>query len=342
MKMRTTLTSLFLFFLLIVWLAPILGLHFLSIQVGYSMKEVPGVVPFFVIYTIICIFVFFLFQKKIVEPISTIEEVLEGASKGKTDFSLDSVKKSGYLTSIFHELNALLSNMQQLTLREANAQLLKKQATLDALQSQINPHFLYNTLDCIRGQAIRNGVKDIEIMTRSLSKFFRYSISNSNSVVTLEEELSNIDSYLLIQQMRFNNKFVKKTSIDEDALNCLIPKLIIQPIIENAINHGLESKIGTGTLTIEAYITEQRLIINIKDDGCGMSPERLESINTALASNASIESSKSNRISVGLSNVNSRIKFTYGDMYGINIYSTKNVGTNVQLNLPLVTQNTCP
>lgn len=338
MKMRTTLTSIFSLFLVMVWLLPVLLLGFQYIQEKNIIVKTYYILPFFLIYSLLCLLVFLLFKKKILDPISTIEKVLEGVSEGRTDFSLDSLEKSHHLSSTIHKLDALVSNMQQLTLREANAQLMKKQATLDALQSQINPHFLYNTLDCIRGQAIRNGSKDIEVMTRSLSKFFRYSISNSNSVVALEEELNNIDCYLLIQQMRFNNKFIKKTAIDEDAFSCLIPKLIIQPIIENAINHGLEAKIGTGTLTIEAYATEQRLIINIKDDGCGMSPERLETINTALASNTAIESSKSNRISVGLSNVNSRIKFTYGEMYGINIYSTQNVGTTVQLNLPKILQ----
>ncbi len=107
---------------------------------------------------------------------------------------------------------------------------------------------------------------------------------------------------------------------------------------ENAIHHGLESKLGTGTLTLKAYITEQRLVVNVKDDGCRISQEKLEAINQALASNAPIASHKTQRISVGLSNVNSRIKFTYGDMYGINIYSTEGIGTDVQINLPLLKQ----
>lgn len=313
-----------------------------NITIFFAMNVPPPSysVPFYLtlFYTIFCTALFYLLKRKIYDPICTIETVLTGASKGKTKFDLDSLGQPKYLSSIFKELNALLNNIQDLMVRESTAQLLKKQATLDALQSQINPHFLYNTLDCIRGQALRYGAKDIEIMTLSLSKFFRYSISNANSVVTLEEELNNVNCYLLIQQVRFNNRFIKKSYIDEDTLNCLIPKLILQPIIENAIHHGLEAKMKEGTLTLKAYITEQRLIIHVKDDGQGISQQQLERINHALASNTPIESSKDNRISVGLSNVNSRIKFNYGDMYGIHIYSTQGIGTNVQLNLPLVTQ----
>ncbi|MGI6070035.1 MAG: sensor histidine kinase [Blautia sp.] len=297
-----------------------------------------SLVFFSLLYTVLCAGLFFLLKKKIYDPICTIEVVLTGASKGKTNFTLDSMRQPKYLSSIFKELNALLNNIQDLMVRESNAQLMKKEATLDALQSQINPHFLYNTLDCIRGQALRYGTKDIEIMTLSLSKFFRYSISNANSMVTLEEELNNVNCYLLIQQIRFSNRFIKKSYIDEDTLNCLIPKLILQPIIENAIHHGLESKLEEGTLTLKAYITEQRLVINVKDNGCGMSQQQLERINQALAASAPIKSSKDSRISVGLSNVNSRIKFHYGDMYGINVYSTQGIGTDVQINLPLITQ----
>ncbi len=288
------------------------------------------------VYLLLFILIFFFIHKKIFEPIITIETVLKGVSKGKTDFCLDSLSRSRQLSSIFQELDALLNNMQQLMLRESNAQLMKKQAEFDALQSQINPHFLYNTLDCIRGQAIRWGIKDIEVMTRALSKLFRYSISNHNATVTLEEELNNVESYLLIQQMRFNNKFIKEAYIDDDARDCIIPKLIIQPIIENAIHHGLETKIGSGLLVIRAYITEQRLIINVKDDGCGISQSRLEMINAALESNSAIENSEASKISVGLMNVNSRIKLTYGNMYGLNVYSTQDIGTDVQLNLPLL------
>lgn len=288
------------------------------------------------IYLLLFVLIFFFVRRKIFEPIITIETVLKGVSKGKTDFCLDSLSRSHQLSSIFQELDALLNNMQQLMLRESNAQLMKKQAEFDALQSQINPHFLYNTLDCIRGQAIRYGIKDIEVMTRALSKLFRYSISNHNATVTLEEELNNIESYLLIQQMRFNNKFIKEAYIDDDARDCIIPKLIIQPIIENAIHHGLETKIGSGLLVIRAYITEQRLIINVKDDGCGIPQSRLEMINAALESNSPIESTEANKISVGLMNVNSRIKLTYGKLYGLNVYSTQDIGTDVQLNLPLI------
>jgi len=278
----------------------------------------------------------FFFKKTIYNPIVLMENVLNGVVDGNTDFNLHNLNKPEPLHSIFSDLDKLLSNMKQLMLRESNAQLLKKQAELDALQSQINPHFLYNTLDCIRGQALRYGLHDIELMALSLSKLFRYSISNNNTLVSLEEELSNIENYLAVQQLRFNNKFIVQYYIADDTLDCKIPKLIIQPIIENAIYHGLETKIGRGVLTIRTYKTERRLIINIQDDGRGIPQTRLEEINSCLMQNIPIENLETHKFSVGLMNVNSRIKLSFGDQYGLNIYSTLDIGTDVQFNLPLI------
>ena len=127
--------------------------------------------------------------------------------------------------------------------REKASQIFDKQTELTALQSQINPHFLYNTLECIRGQALIDDNREIAKMTEALSAFFRYSISKKGNFVTLREELDNINNYMLIQQYRFNNRFTLEIMIDEEdkvAYDYLVPKLIIQPVIENAIFHGLE------------------------------------------------------------------------------------------------------
>lgn len=288
------------------------------------------------LYLFLFFLVVFVIKKKVYDPITKVENVLHGVVKGETDFQFDTLKKSDLFSPMFSDLNKLFENMKSLMLRESTAQLVKKQAELDALQSQINPHFLYNTLESIRGQAIEYGMKDIEIMTRSLSKLFRYSISNHNTLVSLREELENVDNYLYIQHLRFNNKFEKIDHVDDDALVCQIPKLIIQPIVENAIYHGLELKIDHGTITISAYITESRLILNIEDDGLGIKESKLKELNAILAEGKTQISSAKKGSSVGLCNVNARIKLMFGKNYGINIYSTEGVGTNIQLTLPRV------
>ncbi len=287
-------------------------------------------------YIVIFIIIFFIIKRQIYEPITQIERVLHGVVKGEIDFDFGEPQKSDSspLHSIFTDLNSLTNTIKSLMLRESNAQLTKKQAELEALQSQINPHFLYNTLESIRGQAIVYGLKDIEVMTHALSKLFRYSISNKNALVTLEEELANVDNYLLIQHIRFNNKFEKVDLVDPDTLQYRIPKLIIQPIVENAIYHGLETKLGRGHIEICAHITQKRLVINIRDDGLGIPHEKLKALNDSL-SGTSEDPISSKGSSVGLRNVHKRIQLHFGQEYGMNVYSTEGVGTDIQLNMPL-------
>ena len=162
------------------------------------------------------------------------------------------------------------------------------------------------------------------------------SYTHLNTLVSLKEELDNVDNYLYIQHLRFNNKFEKADHVDEDTLLCQVPKLIIQPIVENAIYHGLEMKIGRGLITISAYITESLLIINIQDDGLGIKECKLKELNAVLAEGHTQISSSKKGASVGLCNVNARIKLMFGKNYGINLYSTEGVGTDVQLTLPRI------
>lgn len=303
----------------------------------YTLPKANIINPIIFAMVYICIFicVFFIVEKLIYKPLTKIEKVLHGNITGEMDFNYIADKKDNMFSSIFSDLNVLFENMKALSIRESNAQLLKKQAELDALQSQINPHFLYNTLEAIRGQALEYGLHDIELMTRSLSKLFRYSISNHNTMVTLREELDNIDNYLYIQHLRFNNKFTKTSHIDEDALDYMVPKLIIQPIVENAIYHGLEMKIGQGEIIISAYITKSKLIIDISDNGLGISEYKLRQLNAKLSKKNTLIKVNTKGSSIGLQNINARIRLTFGQEYGISVYSTEGVGTDVQLTMPL-------
>jgi len=239
--------------------------------------------------------------------------------------TLDSARDS------FHQSPSDLDYVEQIT---------RKQSELDALQSQINPHFLYNTLDSIRGIALSEGIAEIAHMTEALSAFFRYSVSKKSNIVTLEEELRNVDYYFAIQQYRFNNRFVLKKVLadDHDVLDCALPKLTLQPIVENALYHGLETKIGGGTITIRVTMTERRLIINVVDDGIGIDAATLDALNKHLDSGqpAQPQADSSRSSGIALINVNQRIKLLYGSAYGITLYSTLELGTDVELVLPLI------
>ncbi len=221
-----------------------------------------------------------------------------------------------------------------------------KQAQYLALQNQINPHFLYNTLESIRGEALMAGIDGVASMTEALSTFFRYTISNVDHLVTLEDELSNIENYYVIQQYRFGDKLGLSIDYDDDddmsVLNLKVPKLILQPLVENSIYHGIERKTGRGELKIKIENTRERLIIKVSDDGIGMSPEILDALNERLITN-SPESIKTDQhddghehSGIAIINVNNRIRLLFGDRYGIYIYSTEGVGTDVEMTLPVI------
>lgn len=218
----------------------------------------------------------------------------------------------------------------------------KRQAQYLALQNQINPHFLYNTLESIRSEAMEAGIYNVMNMTEALANFFRYTISKVENIVTLEEELQNMETYFSIQQYRFEDKLHLSVEYEEEEreqlFKCLMPKLILQPVVENSIVHGIERKLGSGTVRVILRCTEKRLLIQVSDDGVGMKPETLEQLNRHLNQPVfdSIRLAKE-KGGIAIVNVNNRIHLMFGETYGISINSAPGVGTDVMINLPLVT-----
>ena len=277
---------------------------------------------------------FLLFRRYVYLPIISIERTLDAIVNGDTNFSVPTIGEGNELYPLYSNLNLLTYRLKKLIDSEYTANMHKKQAEIDALQSQINPHFLYNTLESIRGQAMEEDMKSIADMVKALADIFRYSISKKNAMVTLGEELENIDNYLNIQQYRFEDRFVVRKEIDPESLLCLVPKLIVQPLVENAIIHGMETKEGQGTIWISTQILRDTLIIGVKDDGEGIDPEKLAVINDYLANGAPAKSRSDMRIGLALNNINERIHMIYGNQYGLRIFSMKHVGTNVELWIP--------
>ncbi len=248
--------------------------------------------------------------------------------------------------------------VQQKLQEEYSVKVQNKQAKIAALQSQINPHFLYNTLECIRSEALLYECDSIARMAKALAAFFRYSISNKENIVTIRDELRNIENYFLIQSYRFENKFTMEIKVEDDkekVENYLIPKLSLQPIVENAIFHGLETKAENGRVTIRIYTTEQELVVVISDNGTGIDWDTLVSMRQALGQvedghesgsdgtmqveTPGVDGSGTHRNEmhgngIALSNVNERIRLAFGGDYGIRIYSTTGIGTDVEIWLP--------
>ena len=221
----------------------------------------------------------------------------------------------------------------------------RRQAQYLALQNQINPHFLYNTLEGIRSEALIANLTTVADMTEALGNFFRYTISNMDHLVFLEDELINVENYYLIQQYRFGEKINLNIIYDKDDKETLLkyqlPKLTLQPIVENAIYHGIERKLDNGTITIKIEATKKRLIITISDDGLGMSKQQLDELLSKLNTDyfEYISQVDEEKGGIAIVNVNNRIKLLFGETYGINIFSTAGVGTDVEITLPLMTGN---
>ncbi len=289
-----------------------------------------------VVLVLLNILMAYLFIRHVYRPITNAENALHAIVSGDTDLKLHNTQTGNELAPMYNDLNSLTLRLTELIESEYSAGVMKKQAEIDALQSQINPHFLYNTLESIRGEAIDEGVVNIAKMVKALADIFRYSITNKNEMVTLEEEIKNIDNYLKIQQYRFNNKFVVVKEIEEEAKKCLIPKLIIQPLVENAIIHGLELKPSKGTIRIAARLITDSLVINIEDDGLGIDKEMLDRINHRLATGTDMYEGEPLTVGLGMVNINERVKLIFNAEYGLKLYSMRGIGTNAELTIPKI------
>ena len=216
------------------------------------------------------------------------------------------------------------------------AETMRTKAEMHALQSQINPHFLYNTLENIRATALMRDAEDIAVLTEALSAMFRYSISSPGETAAVREELKNVNNYLLIQKYRFPGKIHYYEEIeDPEILDYRLPVLTIQPIIENAVNHGVEMCTGEGYIRFKMFMTDYHLVMRISDNGVGMDEITLKNLREKL-DNSHRESRKNGKSTgIGLYNVDQRLKFYFGNTYGLNVMSTKNVGTVVEVMLPL-------
>lgn len=221
----------------------------------------------------------------------------------------------------------------------SSIKLRQKEAELNSLQNQINPHFLYNTLESIRGAALYHGIQEIASMAKSLSLLFRYSISE-RVLVSVREELQHLENYISIQNFRFEDKFRLQYNIPPEFMDYKILKLTLQPLIENSIKHGLEMKLGKGTIKIEILQLNSNIKIVISDDGLGIPPKKLEELNRSLAGTRSGDPAtvSNSGTGIGVMNVNARIKLYFGDQYGLRFREAA-VGTTVEITLPAVTES---
>lgn len=268
----------------------------------------------------------------IAKPITQLVKVTKRVAQGDLTVRSDIVSKNevGVLSE---SLNIMIDKTNELLAQITKEQVRIREAELELLQSQINPHFLYNTLDTIVWLAEGGYQKEVVSMVKSLSAFFRTSISRGKDVITISEEMVHARSYLEIQRFRYQDILNYDINIPDELGNYLIPKITIQPLIENALYHGIKNKRGGGKIVVSARILEDGFDILVSDDGIGMTDERLKQVKDGISSKAPSE-----KKIYGLYNVNERIKLKFGKDYGLNIESQEDIGTTSIIHLPKITE----
>ncbi len=272
------------------------------------------------------------FSLKLTRPLSRLEKNMKKVKEGNFDIHIpiESNDETGRLSETF---NSMVDKIKQLMQDSINDQKQKRLLELKALQSQINPHFLYNTLDSIIWMAESGESDDVVEMTSALSKLFRTSISKGDEMISFREELENISSYLTIQQIRYKDRLNHSIEVSDELKQYKVLKLILQPLVENAIYHGIKQMQTPGEIRIKAYKDGENLVVEISDNGVGMDPEVLERI---LTDNPIKSESSRKSSGIGTTNVNSRIKLAFGEQYGLCYQSTLGQGTTVVVTLPII------
>jgi two-component system sensor histidine kinase YesM len=275
----------------------------------------------------------------ITNRIKRLEQKMKKVKDGQFE-TMKSVGANDEIGGMIDNFNLMVTSLKQLIyenyevkIQMTDIALKKREAELYALQSQINPHFLFNTLESIR-MKIYNGddIQEASSMIFNLSKILRISLNWQGEIISLSREIEFTKYYLQINKGRYKDKLEYVVSIPDELSKYKILKLIVQPIVENALKHGIEQKSKNGIIRINAYESEDKLIIEISDNGAGMDSAKLEQIQHEISTTETLKSEGS----IGIKNVNDRMVLYYGKEFGLKINSVKDEGTQVKLHLPKV------
>ena len=316
--------------------------------VGYTGWKLVGVVPadniwdnygqlllfflFVVLFSIfLLVFVNLHLSERISVPIKTLERAVKELEAGREEVDID-VSGPYEIEHLGHSIRSMVSTMRHLMddIIEQEAQ--KRRSELDVLQSQINPHFLYNTLDSVVWMTENGRTDEATVMLTALARFFRISLSRGSNIIPIADELEHARHYLTIQKMRYKNKFSAVIAAEDGVEGLYTIKLIVQPILENAIYHGMAYADGDGEITVRARRDGGDVVIEVADNGPGMPEEMVERL--LDQSYAAAPGTKGSGI--GLRNVHQRIRLTFGEEYGLAIHSEPDAGTTVCIRLPVL------
>ncbi len=267
----------------------------------------------------------------ITRPINELRKAMNEVEHGQLSVN---IQNPGFVETaeLSNGFNNMLQKLKQLIAQVYEEELREKEAEFKALQAQINPHFLYNTLDTINCLLIIDEEYESSKLVCALADILRYNIQTKDNIVLLQDEIVQIENYLFIQKSRFGDRLSYELKIDAETRNCKILKFLIQPFVENALVHGIEEKRGPGHIVICSCFANNRLKITVSDDGVGMTEQELE----LISSDSPTLKSKGKHTKLGIANVNRRIKMFYGTEYGAAVSSKKGKGTTITVVIPII------
>ena len=313
--------------------------------VGYTGWKLVGVIKgtgislnmlktrlFIVFVILLIIFIVILINSyisfRVTNPIRELEKSVKELEEGNldADIYMGGSYEVQHLGKSVQDMKFRIKGLMQDIVSEHEE---KRKSEFDSLQAQINPHFLYNTLDIIVWQIENEKQSEAVHTVTALARFFRLSLGKGKNIVTVKDEIDHVKNYLMIQHMRFKNKFDYEFDIAEDVLELPSLKLMLQPLVENAIYHGMEFMDGDGMIMVKAWREEDELYLSVADNGLGMTEDKVEMILTGKSTSGNGRGS-----GIGVKNVNERIKLYFGEAYGLTIDSEPDEGTTVIIHLP--------
>lgn len=259
------------------------------------------------------------------KPVKRLTGAMEEFEKNTENFRFEPVEGAGEITSLSASFGHMVLRIQYLMEKVRQEEISLRKTELKALQAQINPHFLYNTLDSIAWMCEEERPKEAVEMVNALARLFRISISKGHELIPLEKELEHAKSYLKIQNFRYKNQFTYEFDVEESCLPYLCNKITLQPMIENAIYHGLNRMVDEGKIRITVREEENAVVMTVEDNGVGMTEETCQEI---------LRREPGERTGIGIKNVNDRIQIYFGEEYGIRIASEPDEGTLVEIRIP--------
>ena len=269
---------------------------------------------------------------KISRPIRKMQAAMKVVEKGNMDTTVE-VEGNDELSDLARSFNRMVGKLDKLMKNEVESEKKLRKAELKALQSQINPHFLYNTLDSINWMARMNRVDKVEQMVNSLTTLFRISLSRGRTFIRVSEELNHVESYFLIQKIRYDKILDYKIEVPDSIMDYITIKMILQPLVENAIYHGIKEKGEKGLITVMAHELEDRIIFCVQDTGLGMTADKLKEIRKMMDKGIDYDPN-----AYGVINVQKRIQTYFGKEYGLKFESEYGVGTRVYVQIPKRTE----